>query len=62
MIKKGQFWVVVSVGFKRGSFGLLLVWLKRGSVRWLLAWLPKGSFGCLLVWLKGAVLGGSKCG
>ena len=28
MVKKGQFWVVISV-VKKGRFGRLLVWLKR---------------------------------
>ena len=30
MVKKGQFWAVISV-VKRGSFGWLLVWLKSCS-------------------------------
>ena len=35
MVKKILLLVVVRI-VKRGSFGLLLVWLKRGSFVWLL--------------------------
>ena len=38
MVKKGQFWVVISE-FKKSKVRWLLQWLKRGSFGWLLGWL-----------------------
>ena len=32
VVKKRQFWVVISVVKKRDSFGLLLTWLKKGTL------------------------------
>ena len=45
MVKKGQFWVVISV-VKNGQFWVVI----RAVKKW--------QFRELLLWLKGAVLGG----
>ena len=57
MVKKRQFWVVISV-VKKGSFGFSLVWLKTDSSVWLLVCLKRGSFGSLLGWLNRVNFGG----
>ena len=40
MVKKGQFWVVISCVVKNGQIWVIInAWLKRSIFGWLLGWL-----------------------